>query len=169
MTTSTMREAWLPIDISLPLIYCMKCFRTTTSHNGGFYVMECGHIFCDSHVEIANVSNVASQNFPMNHSCPHCKLTDISVYRIGPKNAHLPPDLAVHFDDFLLSLKRYFESIKYNYESLTFLIRHYQSLPNASELEKQVRHQKDVIAKMVPALEKSALWESFVTSLYTAV
>ncbi|ODQ70904.1 hypothetical protein LIPSTDRAFT_74408 [Lipomyces starkeyi NRRL Y-11557] len=71
------------VNLASPLIFCTLCFRRPSTSACRCYIVTCGHIFCDDHIGVPDITSFDSNNLPKNHTCPYCHSSGMEIYAIS--------------------------------------------------------------------------------------
>ncbi|KAK9457934.1 hypothetical protein V1511DRAFT_531088 [Dipodascopsis uninucleata] len=135
-----------------------------------FYLVVCGHVFCERHIGIDNIVSkrvmlwaadarflVDQKALPRNHICPHCSATHLQVYSLSEP---VPPDIAIYFNDHNLLIDKTVVALRYQLGTMIYLINHYQKQErDYLRLKNEVDYQSMILRKVKSTLEKSAHWK----------
>ncbi|KAK9313138.1 hypothetical protein V1524DRAFT_478593 [Lipomyces starkeyi] len=169
------------VNLASPLIFCTLCFRRPSTSACCCYIVTCGHIFCDDHIGVPDITSLDSNNLPKNHTCPYCHSSGMEIYAISEQVCiydwsrysslltpwcQMPPELAIYFSNSKVFIDRMATTLKFKLSTLTYLVDHYQGQGSEiAQLRKHVEYQDNMIAQIQPALSQSAYWQSEVEKL----
>ncbi|KAK9484743.1 hypothetical protein V1527DRAFT_182933 [Lipomyces starkeyi] len=97
------------VNLASPLIFCTLCFRRLSTSACCCYIVTCGHIFCDDHIGVPDITSLDSNNLPKNHTCPYCHSSGMEIYAISEQ---MPPELAIYFSNSKVFIDRMATTLK---------------------------------------------------------